>query len=83
MYEGKRFIQMSVPVSPGNSGGPVFNVRGQIIGVTTAQIGGGFSRAQNLNLAVPVDDLQALIEKEHPDAVRVGGGPMGGAGGAW
>ncbi len=82
VYQGKRYIQMSVPVSPGNSGGPLFDLRGRVIGVTTAQIGSGFSRAQNLNLAVPADDLQALIDKEHPEAVRVGGGPMNGTG-AW
>jgi hypothetical protein len=68
MLEGKPMIQMSVPVSPGNSGGPVINMHGQVIGVTTLQITGGmFGRAQNLNMAVPIKALRALIKAEYPE----------------
>jgi S1-C subfamily serine protease len=67
ILEGKPMIQMSVPVSPGNSGGPVINMHGQVIGVTTLQITGGpFGRAQNLNMAVPIKALRALIKPEYP-----------------
>jgi S1-C subfamily serine protease len=72
IYEGKQWIQMSVPVSPGNSGGPLFNMRGEVVGVTTAQIGGGFARAQNLNLAVPVNALKKLIRSEYPQRRKFG-----------
>jgi S1-C subfamily serine protease len=72
LYEGRAWIQMSVPVSPGNSGGPLFNMRGEVIGVTTAQIGAGFGRAQNLNLAVPVNDLKKLLRSEYPQRRRFG-----------
>jgi S1-C subfamily serine protease len=72
IYEGRAWIQMSVPVSPGNSGGPLFNMRGEVIGVTTAQIGAGFGRAQNLNLAVPVNDLKKLIQAEYPQKRKFG-----------
>jgi hypothetical protein len=68
MLEGKPMIQMSVPVSPGNSGGPVINLHGQVIGVTTLQITGGpFGRAQNLNMAVPIKALRALIKTDYPE----------------
>jgi hypothetical protein len=68
ILEGKPMIQMSVPVSPGNSGGPVINMRGQVIGVTTLQITGGpFGRAQNLNMAVPIKALRALVKSDYPD----------------
>jgi hypothetical protein len=68
MLEGKPMIQMSVPVSPGNSGGPVINMHGQVIGVTTLQITGGmFGRAQNLNMAVPIKALRALVKAEYPE----------------
>lgn len=77
IYEGKPWIQMSVPVSPGNSGGPLFNMSGEVIGVITAQILGGMGgRAQNLNLAVPVNDLQKMIRSEYPKR-RAFGSPGG------
>ncbi|MBK8252269.1 MAG: trypsin-like peptidase domain-containing protein [Polyangiaceae bacterium] len=72
MYEGRPWIQMSVPVSPGNSGGPVFNMHGEVIGITTAQLGGMFGRAQNLNLAVPVNEMKKLIKTEYPKKKRFG-----------
>jgi S1-C subfamily serine protease len=68
MYEGKAWIQMSVPVSPGNSGGPLFDMRGNVIGVTTAQIGGMFGRAQNLNLAIPSKVVSEHLHSTYPDA---------------
>lgn len=78
VYEGKQWIQMSVPVSPGNSGGPVFNTHGEVIGITTAQIGGMFGRAQNLNLAVPVNELKKLMKPDYPKKRRFGEGANGG-----
>jgi serine protease Do len=80
MYEGRAFIQMSAPVSPGNSGGPLFNMRGDVIGVTTAQVAGGlFGRAQNLNLAVPVNQLKSMIKSDYPDRHRFGKDAAGGS----
>jgi S1-C subfamily serine protease len=44
-------IQTSAPISPGSSGGPFFNQRGQVIGVAVS----GFRDAQNLNFVVPIN----------------------------
>ncbi|MFO7565160.1 MAG: trypsin-like peptidase domain-containing protein [Enhygromyxa sp.] len=63
IYKGERFIQMSAPISPGNSGGPVFDRHARVIGVSVAQMIGG----QNLNLAVPVSQLRALIAEDYPE----------------
>ena len=79
VYEGRAWIQMSVPVSPGNSGGPLFNMRGEVIGITTQQVlGGMFGRAQNLNLAVPVNELKKMIKPEYPKRRRFGESANGG-----
>ncbi len=43
-----RIIQITAPISHGNSGSPVFNQRGQVIGVVTVKVTNG----QNINLAI-------------------------------
>src|SRR5205823_8471299 len=45
------WIQMDTPISPGNSGGPLVDLGGKVVGINTrgSQIG------QNLNFAVPID----------------------------
>lgn len=77
MIEGRAWIQMSVPVSPGNSGGPLFNMRGEVIGVTTAQIG-AFGRGQNLNIAIPAKTLVEHVRTTYPEARPFGQGPSSG-----
>jgi len=79
--EDHNMIQMTAPVSPGNSGGPVFDERGEVIGVTTAVIGIGLG--QNLNLAVPVNLLRTLIRDEYPDRHSFGAESPTGRGGHW
>lgn len=51
-------IQMSAPVSPGNSGGPVFDDRGELVGIVTSMVDKhGDPNAENLNFAVRADAL--------------------------
>jgi serine protease Do len=69
-YRGKQWIQMSTPVSPGNSGGPVFNGLGEVVGVTTAIV--GFGMAQNLNLAVPINVLKTKVKGDYPGKRKFG-----------
>lgn len=59
--EGMKFIQITAPISPGSSGGPVFNMAGKVIGVATAYIDVG----QNLNFAMPVNYLKTLKTVNH------------------
>jgi tetratricopeptide (TPR) repeat protein len=51
-----RIIQITASVSPGSSGSPVVNMRGQVIGVATLQITGG----QSINFAIPSERISQL-----------------------
>lgn len=55
---GKReLIQITTPISPGSSGGPVFESSGKVIGVTV----GSIEEGQNLNFAVPASAVIKLL----------------------
>ena len=51
-------FQTSIPVQPGNSGGPVFNDNGQLIGVINAT----FREADNVSYAIKLNYIKNLIE---------------------
>jgi S1-C subfamily serine protease len=51
-----KIIQITAPISHGNSGSPVFNLKGQVIGVVTVKVTNG----QNINLAIGVARVAAL-----------------------
>lgn len=58
-------LQISAPIAPGSSGGPLFSDRGEVIGVATAFI----SEAQNLNFGIPVRYLKELLNATHPMSI--------------
>ena len=51
-----KIFQMTAPISQGSSGGPVFNEKGEVIGVSSVTLRDG----QNLNFAIPVNYLKLL-----------------------
>lgn len=57
--KGYRFIQHQTPISPGSSGGPLLNVKGEVVGINTF----GFEGGQNLNGAVPVNYVKAYLQE--------------------
>ena len=57
----KERLQMTAPISPGSSGGPVLNRKGEVIGVSFAQYRA--LDAQNLNFAIPSKYLKKLLEQ--------------------
>jgi S1-C subfamily serine protease len=55
--EGGKFLQVTAPISPGSSGGPLFNSSGEVVGITTLYLKGG----ENLNFAIPINDVKPLL----------------------
>lgn len=51
------YIQISVPIAPGSSGGALLNEKGQVIGITSA---GFMNSTGDLNLAIPTSQLSVL-----------------------
>lgn len=60
--EGVSVLQISAPIAPGSSGGPLFNERGEVIGVCTALLQGG----QNLNFGMPSKYLKKMLAAPEP-----------------
>ena len=54
MRNDSRFLQISAPVQPGNSGGPLFDTTGQIVGVVTGKL-------DNLRIAVATGNIPENI----------------------
>jgi S1-C subfamily serine protease len=54
---GGKFLQITTPISHGSSGGPLFNMVGEVIGITTLILQGG----ENLNFAIPINDVKRIV----------------------
>ncbi len=61
------YIQTDAAVNPGNSGGPLVNLKGEVIGINTwkvflAGIDGERMFAEGLNFAIPIDEIKLFIQ---------------------
>ena len=61
-----QLLQFSAPISVGSSGGPLFNERGQVIGVSTLIMREG----QNLNFAIPANYLVPMLSKNGATTIQ-------------
>jgi len=69
LIEIEDFIQTDAAVNFGNSGGPVLNVRGEVVGIVTA----GLPLVQGLGFAIPINELKNSLA-----ALRQGKEPVWG-----
>jgi hypothetical protein len=67
--EDVKHIQTDAPLNPGESGGPLFTVCGDLVGIVV----GGFSAFQGLNFAVAVSEVRTFIAAAVPQG---SGGPL-------
>jgi S1-C subfamily serine protease len=58
-YKSVRYLQITAPISPGSSGGPVLSESGKMVGIATFQ----FEKGQNLNFAVDAEHVRPLIDQ--------------------
>jgi tetratricopeptide (TPR) repeat protein len=66
--DGQTFIQFSAPISPGSSGGGLFDSDGEVIGITAGseniRTGSQAGLAQNLNFAIPINRAKSTLNPE-------------------
>ncbi len=60
--EDRRMLQLAMPIEPGNSGGPVVNRRGEVLGVVTMKS----ANSNNLGFAIEVAALRNLLLTPNP-----------------
>src|SRR5262245_10224490 len=63
--EGIPMLQIAMPIEQGNSGGPVLDLDGRVVGIVTLKS----LVTENLGFAVPVNALTAILEKPNPVAM--------------
>ena len=56
-FDGLTYIQTDAAVNPGNSGGPLFNIKGEVVGITNM----GITAAESLNFAIPTRYVKDFI----------------------
>jgi serine protease Do len=70
-----QFLQTDVPVNPGNSGGPLFDLNGEVIGINS-QIYSGSGGYEGVSFAIPIN-LAMQVEQQLVKSGKVERGQLG------
>jgi hypothetical protein len=65
--ENNDLIQITAPISPGSSGGPIINNNGEVIAVSVASLTSG----QNLNFAIPAKYVNNILSKNSNNITKL------------
>lgn len=65
-----RMYQISTPIQPGNSGGPLFNSNGNVVGIVSATLNRENYNSENVNYALKTNILKNLIDSS-PDKITI------------
>ncbi|SRR6266404_1476058 len=68
---GNRYFQITAPISPGSSGGPILDKSGGVIAIAVGTLNIG----QNLNFGIPMSELKALMNRTVGVDLLTEGGP--------
>ena len=58
-------LQTDAAINSGNSGGPLFNMNGEVVGITTAKYSGSTSSGasiEGIGFAIPINDVMKLVD---------------------
>lgn len=72
-----KLLQTDTSINEGNSGGPLFNDRGQVIGITNMKIVSSFSNIEGIGFAIPSDTLQSIVAALMNDGAVYGRSTIG------
>ncbi len=70
-------LQTDTSINEGNSGGPLFNDRGQVIGITNMKIVSSFSNIEGIGFAIPSDTLSSIVDALMADGAVYGRSTIG------
>lgn len=70
-------LQTDTSINEGNSGGPLFNERGQVIGITNMKIVSSFSNIEGIGFAIPSDTLSSIVDALMADGAVYGRSTIG------
>jgi S1-C subfamily serine protease len=65
-----RMYQISTPIQPGNSGGPLFNSNGNVVGIVSATLNRENYNSENVNYAIKSNILKNLIDSS-PEKITI------------
>lgn len=70
-------LQTDASINGGNSGGPLFNDRGQVIGITNMKIVSSYSNVEGIGFAIPSDTLSSVVDALMADGAVYGRSTIG------